>query len=442
MSSTLARGLSPARTRLANGAVVTVQETSLTPAVTIHASFRSGSMLDPDPLPGLAYLTARVLDRGTERREAGVIAEELDDRGVSLKITTNRHALALSCTCLAEDFDDILALVIDIVRRPVFPEEEIARRRAEAVTALRQRADNPASRAADAALELIYGRSHPYGRPGKGTAEGVERVTRDDMVAFHHRRIRAGALSLVIVGDIPQAQALERAARELDGWNGAAPLAVNVPPPPPASGRRLRVIAMPGKSQADIVYGVPTVRRLDPRYYAYWMMNNVLGQFGLGGRLADNIRERQGMAYYAFSTLDPAAGEAPLLIRAGVDPANVERAVAAIDHEVAALAADGPTATELEETRASLVGAIPRLLETNESIASFLQSSEEFGLGIDFDQRLPSLLRDVGIDQVRAAAAEALDPDRAAVAIAGPEAAADRAAAEMERSEPAAGRRR
>ena len=119
----------------------------------------------------------------------------------------------------------------------------------------------------------------------------------------------------------------------------------------------------------------------------------MLGQFGLGGRLADNIRERQGMAYYAFSTLDPSAGEAPLLIRAGVDPANVERAVAAIDHEVRTLAADGPTATELDETRAYLVGSIPRLLETNQSIAAFLQTSEEYGLGLDFDQRLPALLR-------------------------------------------------
>jgi zinc protease len=442
MSSTLARGLSPARTELANGAVVTVQETSLTPAVTIHAAFRAGSMLDPATLPGLAYLTARVLDRGTERRAADVIAEELDDRGVSLRISTNRHTVAISCTCLSEDFDDILALVADIFRRPVFPEGEVAKRRAEAVTVLRQRADNPASRAADAALELLYTRSHPYGRPAKGTADGVERVTRADMVAFHERRIRASVLSLVIVGDIPQAQAVERAALELDGWNGDAPAAVAIPPPPPAAGRRQRTIAMPGKSQTDIVYGVPTVRRLDPRYYAYWMMNNVLGQFGLGGRLADNIRERQGMAYYAFSTLDPAPGEAPLLIRAGVDPGNVARALAAIDHEVAALAADGPTETELEETRASLVGASPRLLETNESIASFLQSSEEFGLGIDFDQRLPSLLRGVGIDEVRAAAAEALDPARAVVAIAGPDAAGETGPAAVERSEPAAGRPR
>ncbi len=98
---------------------------------------------------------------------------------------------------------------------------------------------------------------------------------------------------------------------------------------------------MTGKSQSDIAYGFTTIRRLDPRYYAYWMMNNILGQFGLGGRLADNIRERQGMAYYAYSSFDPAPAEAPLIIRAGVDPRNVSRAIAAIDHEVATLGADG-----------------------------------------------------------------------------------------------------
>jgi zinc protease len=240
------------------------------------------------------------------------------------------------------------------------------------------------------------------------------------MVAFHRRRLRPAGLSLVIVGDIPASRALDCAARELEDWTADAPDRGDVALPPAPTRRQERVIPMPGKSQTDLAYGFPAIRRLDPRYYAYWMMNNVLGQFGLGGRLADNIRERQGMAYYAFSTLEPAPGEAPLLIRAGVDPANVARAIAAIDHEVAALAADGPTETEVEETRAYLVGSIPRMLETNESIATFLQSIEEFGLGLDFDQRLPGLLRGVTIDQIRAAAAEILDPARAAVAIAGP----------------------
>ena len=130
---------------------------------------------------------------------------------------------------------------------------------------------------------------------------------------------------------------------------------------------------MPGKSQSDIAYGFAAVTRLDPRYYAYWMMNNVLGQFGLGGRLADNIRERQGMAYYAFSTFEGSVGEGPLLVQAGVDPQNVRRTIEAIDTEIQKLQMEGPTLAEVEETRESLIGSIPRMFETNESIAEFLQ---------------------------------------------------------------------
>ena len=420
MAATLVQGLSPVREELSNGAVILAQETAMTPAVTISATFRAGSVFDPPELPGLAYLTGRVLDRGTITRSAAVLADELDDRGVSLRVSTNRQALTISCTCLSEDFEDILAIIVDVARNPTFPETEIEKRRSEALTVLRQNEDNPAWRAVEGVLELLYTREHPYGRPSKGTAAGVERVSRADLLGFHGRRIRPGALSIAIVGDIPADQALCRASETLDGWHAPPPELAKLPASHPHASRRERLIPMPGKVQTDIAYGFTALARLDPRYYAYWMMNNILGEFGLGGRLADNIRERQGMAYYAFSTLDPAPLEAPLLIRAGVDPANVERAVGAIDHEVRTLAATGPTPTELNESRAYVIGSIPRMLETNQSIASFLQMCEDYGLGLDFDQRLPQLLNAVTLEQVHGAAADLLDPARAAVAIAGP----------------------
>lgn len=420
MSATVTRGLAPVRTVLPNGAVVIAQETTLTPAVTISAIFRAGSVYEPADAPGLAYLTGRVIDRGTERRNAAAIAQELDDRGVALRVSTNRHGLTLSCTCLAEDFVDVLDIVLDVARFPSFPDEEIDKRRAEAITALRQDEDNPAVRAVEGLLGLLYGQGHPYGRPVKGTPASLECIGRKEIRQFHASRGRPATLSLVIVGDVPAERAIDLGRAELEGWSAEAAPSVEIPKPIAPAERRKQSVAMPGKAQSDIAYGFTTIHRLDPRYYAYWMMNNILGQFGLGGRLADNVRERQGMAYYAFSSFDPAPAEAPLIIRAGVDPGNVERAIAAIDHEVATLGAEGPTAQEMTETRDFLVGSIPRLLETNQSIASFLQLGEEFGLGLDFDRRLPGLLRAVTIDEVRAAAREVLQPDRATISVAGP----------------------
>jgi len=413
-------GLSPVRRVLSNGAVVTLQETAFSPAVTINAVFRAGTLYEPDDLPGLAWLCARVIDRGTAGRTADDIAELLDDRGVTLRIATNRHVITMSCTCLTEDFPDMLALTADVARAPVFPEGEIEKRRAETVTSIRQDQDNPAIRAGEALQELLYTSSHPYGRPPKGTLSAVERITREDLLAFHARRFAPGTLSLAVVGDVAATTALDRIENVFGDWSLPTPPDREVPGVAPVSARRRVDIPMPGKSQSDIAYGFTTITRLHPDYYSYWVMNNILGQFGLGGRLAENIRERQGMAYYAFSAFDPSLGPGPLVVRAGVDPRNVERAIAAIDAEVGALGTDGPTDRELLETRQFLIGSIARMLETNQSIAMFLQTSEFFGLGLDYDRRLPEILESITIDDVRRAARAVLHPERAAVAVAGP----------------------
>jgi zinc protease len=420
MSATLTRGLAPVRTVLDNGAVVIAQETSMAPAVTINAAFHAGSLYEPESLTGLAHLTGRVIDRGTRDRSAETIAEQLDERGVGLRVAVSRHTLSISCTCLAEDFEEVLSIVADVARHPVFPEEEIEKRRHETITAIRQDEDNPAVRATETMFDLLYGASHPYARRAKGTLDSLERIDRRSIAAFHAAHVVPSALSVVIVGDIAAAKAVDAAASRIGDWVAAARVIAEVPDPPSRRERTESIVTIPGKSQSDIAYGFTTIRRRDPRYHAYWMMNNILGQFGLGGRLADNIRERQGMAYYAYSAFDPSIGVGPLIVRAGVDPKNVERAVAAIDTEVRILGTAGPTADEVDETRASLVGSIPRMLETNPAIATFLQTVEQFELGLDYDQRLPGLLRAVTFDEIAAAAREVLHPDRASIGIAGP----------------------
>ena len=419
MSHATARGLSPVRHVLANGAVILVKRSTVTPAVTINASCHAGIVHEPPAAPGLAHFLAQTIDRGTERRTPGDLADALDGRGVALATSVNRHALALSCSCLAEDFDATLDIVVDVLRRPSFLEDEVARKRAEIATTLGQDADNPAVQAVEGLFELLYGASHPYGRRSKGTVEQLERISRETLAGFHRERIVPSALSLVMVGDVDPVRAIDAAARLLEDWQGATPRALALPPVEHARARRRVVRPMMNKSQADLAYGFTTVTRSDPAYDAFWVMNTILGQFGLGGRLGDNIRERQGMAYYVFSSFDAALVGAPLFVRAGVDGSRVDRAIAAIDEEIAALTRDGVTDAELDDTKRYLKGSMPRHLETNAGIATFLQSAEFFGLGLDHDERLPSLIDAVTREEVHEAARR-LAPDRAAIVIAGP----------------------
>ena len=414
------RGLAPVRSLLDNGVRVIAKHSGATPAVTIHATFDAGTVFDPTSEPGVAHFVSRTIDRGTASHTADDIAERLDFRGVSLAITVNRHALSLICTCLVKDLDPILATLADIVMHPAFPDREVETRRGEIVTMIRQDEDNPAAMAAEGLLSLLYGAVHPYGRRPRGTVEIVERISRSSMQAFHTARFAADSLSLVIVGDLDPKRGIESADRAFASWKSAAAARPTFPVIEPPRERRMRVIAMMNKAQADIAYGFTAITRSDPAFYAYWLMNNILGEYSIGGRLGDSIRERQGMAYYVFSALDANVVAGPLLIRAGVNPANVDRALASIDEEIARMAADGPTDRELAESRQFLIGSLPRRLETNAGIANFLQMVEFFDLGMDYDLRVPDLLARVTRDDVQAAAQAVLDPSRAAIVVAGP----------------------
>lgn len=413
------RGLAPVRTVLGSGAVLTAKAAHAIPAVTIHAAIQAGSVFDPPVHAGLANLVAQTMDRGTATRTSDEIAIDLDNRGASLKVGLNRHIISVSCTCLTEDFADMLALVGDVVMNPSFPPDQVALRRGEIITGIRQDEDNPAAMAGEALLRLLYP-GHPYAQRPAGSVESIETMPPAALRGFHETLFAPASLSVVIVGDVAEAQAIEAATRVFGGWDVAAPHAMPLPPVAPATTRQRLVLPMMNKSQADIAYGFATILRSDPAYYAYYLLNTILGQYSMGGRLGDRIREREGMAYYCFSSLDANVVPGPLVVRAGVNPTNVDKAVLAIDEELHRMAADGPTAKELDESKRYVIGAMPRTLETNAGIATFLQTSEFFCLGTDHDLELPALLHSVTLEQVHAAAAATLVPERAAVVIAGP----------------------
>jgi zinc protease len=412
--------LNPVRTTLPNGVTLLAKQTRTTPAVAISLALRAGSIVDPPDCAGMTWLLSRVLDRGTASRSAADIAEELDSRGITLTILVSRHLFTLVCTCLADDFEPVLTLLADVVMSPSLPENELATRKGEVITSIRQDEDNPAIRATESLMALLYPDGHPYGRRTKGSIDTVEQMTRGQLLDLHRAHFAPAALTAVIVGDVEPARAEDVVSRAFGSWTNSAAAPPTVPAAAPASARRRVVIPMMNKAQADLAYGFVTITRNDPAYYAFWLMNVAFGQYAIGGRLGDSIRERQGMAYYVSSALDANAAPGPLTIRAGVSPANVDRAIASIDEEIARLIHDGLTAQELDESRRYLIGAIPRSLETNGAIANFLQTAAFFGLGSDYDARLPELLRAVTMDDVNAAARRALDPGRATVVIAGP----------------------
>ena len=415
--------LKPTRVVLPNGLTVIAKANHTSPTVSVLVGVRTGAYADPPEKDGTAALCARVLDRGTSKRSAEAIADELDGRGASLSVIAGRHQMALAATCLAEDFEPVLTLVADVARHPGFADKEIATRREQLITSIRQEEDNPATMAGDAFAKALYG-DHPYGRKVRGTIQGLESIRRQDLVRFHQKGFDPPTMTVVVVGDLVEDAAIAAITKLFGSWTSLSkptdtPV-VKVPDPAMATERRLVPVPMMNKSQADVVYGFVGVKRSDPEYHAISVMNNALGQYAIGGRLGDSIRERQGMAYYVFSSLDASFGPGPFSIRAGVAASNVEKTISSIDQELDLVLTKGFTAQEIDESKSYMIGSLPRQLETNAAIGSFLLNVETFGLGLDYDERLPGLIGAVTKEAADAAARRMLNPLKATIGVAGP----------------------
>jgi zinc protease len=190
--------------------------------------------------------------------------------------------------------------------------------------------------------------------------------------------------------------------------------------PEPPKETVMRPTAIPGKSQADIAVGFPTLSRTDPDYYALEMANMILGRLGLMGRLGATVRDEQGLAYYVYSSIEPGKTGSIWISRAGVDPGNVAQALAGITSEVKRLRAEPVSTDELADAKSYMTGSLPLALELNSGVASLLLNIEYYALGLDYLDRYPAIINALTLEQVHKAAQAHLDEDRIAVGIAGP----------------------
>ncbi len=215
--------------------VVIAKHSPATPAVTVHASFAAGSIFDPPGRSGLAHFVSKTIDRGTTTRTADDIAEELENRGVSLAVSVNRHALQLVLTCLVEDLETVLAILADIVMDPTFPEADVQTKRGEIITLIRQDEDNPAAVSGEAMLTALYGDDASL----RVAAARLGRERRGDRRAPRCRRstrarFAPSTLSLVMVGDVDpgtRSRRRERAFGELARDGRTAAWTCREPPP-------------------------------------------------------------------------------------------------------------------------------------------------------------------------------------------------------------------
>jgi zinc protease len=362
-----------------------------------------------------------MLDRGTGSSSLAEIAETLDTTGASLSMAAGYHSTTIVLRALREDAEVLLRLVADLLIDPVFPDEELDKVRAQVKTRLAEMDDDTQSVSVKTFRRLVYGDEHPYGRRVAGTPDSVEAVTRDDLVTHHGAAFGPDGAAAVLVGDFSPKEGLAILGRGLASWTGSGRVEAAPPPPvAPIDGPRTEKVVLPDKMQSDVALGFPGIARSDPDYLAVELMNCVLGLLGLGGRLGARIRDREGMAYYVYSTFEAGLGAGPFMVRAGVASGDVDRCVRGILEEISRMRDAGPSQEEFDRARRYLVRSQPRRMETNEGVAALLLHAERHRLGLDYPERYPELVQDVTLRDAHRAAVEHLSAEGYALAVAGP----------------------
>ena len=405
---------------LPNGITVLTRSNFNSPSVVISGYFDAGAILDTDEKLGLADFVTSALMRGTKQRTFDKIYNDLEAVGASLGFNSGVHRSGFHGRSLSEDLPLLLSLLSESLTQPAFPKAEIEKLRSQILTGLAIRAQDTGDMASMLFDEILF-KDHPYARPEDGHPETIKRISRDDLVKFQRENYGPRGMVIVIVGAVKAEEAVRQVKRALGGWQVKGQKEAPVLPEVKLLKKTVsKSHKIAGKSQSDLVIGTNGPRRKDAEFMSTLIGNSILGQFGMMGRIGDVVREKSGLAYYAASSLNAGIGPGSWEVSAGVNPKNVKKASELIISELKRFVDEGVMADELTDVQANFIGRLPLSLESNGGVANALLNIERHDLGLDYYHRYEGLVREVTRESILNSAQKFIDPDKLAIAVAGP----------------------
>jgi zinc protease len=403
--------------RTANGVPVYFIQARELPMVDAQILFNAGSIRDGER-PGLAKLTNALLEEGAGDWSADTIADRLDRVGAQLSTGSRRDSAWVSLRSLVDPryLQPAVETVARLLKEPTFAPDAVERVRQQMLTALRERAQSPGAIAQDAFYKALYG-DHPYGSTPEGTVASLNAITRTDIQNFQSRYYTAANAVIAIVGDLDR-PAAEHLADTLVGGLATGETAPPPPPVPPVQASQTIRISHPS-SQSHILIGQIGVNRADPDYYALYLGNHVLGGNGLVSQLSQEIREKRGLAYGAYSAFSPMRQAGPFLINLQTRNDQVDTALQVAQTTLREFTANGPDAQALEEARQNITGGFALDLAGNGKLASALGLIAFYGLPLDYLQNYIGTMNGISLEQIKTAWNRHVEPDKLITVIVG-----------------------
>jgi len=388
------------------------------PRVEIALVLPAGADRNPLERPGLASLTASLVDEGTTRRAGPRIAAEVERLGASLTTRADWSSAELAVELLSKDLATGLELLDELAREPIFPGEEIDRLRQLALTELLRRRDRPAVLAEEALARALYSGT-PYAELLLGTEDSLAALTREQIVEFHADHYRPRGAALVAVGAFDPDEAAARAVSLFGDWPAAAPPAAARLEPAAARGRRVIVVDRPRSAQTELRLGHVGIPRAHPDRNRLLLLNAALGG-KFTSRINLNLRERHGYTYGASSRFVDRRGPGPFVVSTAVANSVAGAAIHEILGELERIRAAPLTEDELEETRNYLLGVFPYTLQTARGLLGRLEDLAVYELPSDHYDRTLAEIASSGAEDLLEVARRHIRPEDLVIVAAGP----------------------
>lgn len=404
-----------AQDTLSNGLRLVVVENREQPVVSVRLYVPAGEVSDPEGKTGVANLTARVLDKGTESRTAAEIASTVEGVGASLDVGASDDYGFVSASSLTKHLPTVMEVFADVVRRPTFPEEEFQNEKRRMLSSLEVQLGQPGVLASRQFRSQVYG-AHPYAE--EPTPASVEGVTRADLEAFHAERYTPRGALLVVAGDVGAGEARAMAEERFGDWSVDAAHEPAMPDPPARDSTRIYLVHRPGSVQSNIWIGHLGVRPGNEDAHAIDVMNRILGG-GANARLFLILREEKGWTYGAYSRFTSPRHQGYFAATAEVRTPVTDSALLEMMRQLDRIREEAVPEEELADAKNYLTGHFPLEIETPSQVASQVSDAMLRGLGLGYLESYRSAISAVDAEQVQAAAREYVRPDRAAIVVVG-----------------------
>lgn len=402
--------------KTASGIEAWLVEDHSIPVISVNFSFEGGIAYDPDDKPGVARLVSILLDEGAGDMKGQAFQQKLADNAISMSFTPGRDAFYGELKTLSSKKETAFDLLQLALTKPRFDADAIVRMKNANVSQIKDDMGDPSWLSARTFNAMMY-EGHYYSRPGNGTLESMEAITRNDLLDFVSSQFARNVLKVSIAGDITKDQATDMLQRVF----GALPATAE------SIDIKDAVIANPGKTillpldtpQTYIIVGEEGLRRSDKEWHAAAVMNYILGGGSFDSRLMTEIREKRGLTYGVYSSLTSMKYTSILQVNMSSSNEKVQEALQLMRAEWDRMADKGPTEAELRDAKAYLTGSLLLNLTSTGDITDTLNSLQRDGEDADYINRRNDIIESLTLSDVKNAAKRLLKTDQLTTVLVG-----------------------